>query len=94
MFLLSNTWLSNEYNFAEKLIFCFLFLTGTETKEDVAARLNIPVEEVDPRMAKAIVVHGAQLKVSKIIIFHLLHQKLSPSVLYCSILLPSENIFG
>ncbi|XP_068685336.1 sodium/potassium-transporting ATPase subunit alpha-3-like isoform X1 [Montipora foliosa] len=35
---------------------------GTETKEDVAARLNIPVEEVDPRMAKAIVVHGSQLK--------------------------------
>lgn len=38
---------------------------GTETKEDVAVRLNIPVEEVDPRMAKAIVVHGAQLKEMK-----------------------------
>jgi len=61
--------ISTEYSFAEKLIIWFLFLTGTETKEDVAARLNIPVEEVDPRMAKAIVVHGAQLKVSKIIIF-------------------------
>lgn len=35
---------------------------GTETVEDIAARLNIPVNEVDPRQAKAIVVHGSQLK--------------------------------
>ena len=39
-------------------------LLGTETVEDIAARLNIPVNEVDPRQAKAIVVHGSQLKVS------------------------------
>ena len=32
--------------------------------EDIAVRLNIPVEEVDPRQAKAIIVHGQQLKVS------------------------------
>jgi len=35
---------------------------GTETVEDIAVRLNIPVNEVDPRQAKAIVVHGSQLK--------------------------------
>uniref|UniRef100_A0A4W4F7Z1 Sodium/potassium-transporting ATPase subunit alpha n=1 Tax=Electrophorus electricus TaxID=8005 RepID=A0A4W4F7Z1_ELEEL len=35
---------------------------NTETVEDIAARLNIPVEEVDPREAKACVVHGGQLK--------------------------------
>lgn len=35
---------------------------GTETIEDIANRLNIPIEEVDPRQAKAIVVHGQQLK--------------------------------
>lgn len=39
-------------------------LLGTETVEDIAVRLNIPVNEVDPRQAKAIVVHGSQLKVS------------------------------
>ncbi|XP_076838511.1 sodium/potassium-transporting ATPase subunit alpha-1-like isoform X2 [Brachyhypopomus gauderio] len=35
---------------------------GNETVEDIAARLNIPVGEVDPREAKACVVHGAELK--------------------------------
>ncbi|XP_028837894.1 sodium/potassium-transporting ATPase subunit alpha-1-like [Denticeps clupeoides] len=35
---------------------------GTETVEDIAARLNIPVGEVNPREAKACVVHGAELK--------------------------------
>ncbi|EDO40680.1 predicted protein [Nematostella vectensis] len=35
---------------------------GTETVEDIAERLNIPVEEVDETKAKAIVVHGSQLK--------------------------------
>ncbi|XP_044530933.1 sodium/potassium-transporting ATPase subunit alpha-2-like [Gracilinanus agilis] len=34
----------------------------SETVEDIAARLDIPVSEVDPRNAKAIVVHGSQLK--------------------------------
>ena len=42
-----------------------LFFSGTETVEDIAARLNIPVEEVNPRQAKAIIVHGQQLKVSE-----------------------------
>ncbi|XP_062861420.1 sodium/potassium-transporting ATPase subunit alpha-1b [Trichomycterus rosablanca] len=35
---------------------------GNETVEDIAARLNIPVNEVDPRDAKACVVHGGDLK--------------------------------
>ncbi|XP_048866746.1 sodium/potassium-transporting ATPase subunit alpha-1-like [Brienomyrus brachyistius] len=35
---------------------------GNETVEDIAVRLNIPVSEVNPREAKACVVHGAELK--------------------------------
>nr|XP_023690680.1 sodium/potassium-transporting ATPase subunit alpha-1-like [Paramormyrops kingsleyae] len=35
---------------------------GNETVEDIAARLNIPVSEVNSREAKACVVHGAELK--------------------------------
>ncbi|KAL2102808.1 hypothetical protein ACEWY4_001976 [Coilia grayii] len=35
---------------------------GNETVEDIAARLNIPVTEVNPRDAKACVVHGNELK--------------------------------
>ncbi|XP_043928878.1 sodium/potassium-transporting ATPase subunit alpha-1-like [Protopterus annectens] len=35
---------------------------GTETVEDIAARLNVPVEEIDPREAKACVIHGSDLK--------------------------------
>ncbi|XP_055500655.1 sodium/potassium-transporting ATPase subunit alpha [Leucoraja erinacea] len=35
---------------------------GTETVEDIAARLNIPVSEVNPRDAKACVIHGTDLK--------------------------------
>uniref|UniRef100_A0A8C9TDP9 Sodium/potassium-transporting ATPase subunit alpha-1 n=1 Tax=Scleropages formosus TaxID=113540 RepID=A0A8C9TDP9_SCLFO len=35
---------------------------GNETVEDIAARLNIPVREVNPRDAKACVVHGGDLK--------------------------------
>ncbi|CAG2104415.1 unnamed protein product [Medioppia subpectinata] len=35
---------------------------GNETVDDIAARLNIAVEDVDPRMAKAAVVHGQQLR--------------------------------
>ena len=34
-----------------------------ETVEDIAERLGVPVAEVNPRDAKAIVVHGGQLKV-------------------------------
>merc|ERR1711970_1684762 len=35
---------------------------GQETVEDIAERLNIDVTEVDPREAKAAVVHGGELK--------------------------------
>ena len=35
---------------------------GNETVEDIAERLNIPVSEVNPRDAKAAVVHGGELK--------------------------------
>merc|ERR1739838_132210 len=35
---------------------------GNETIEDIAARLNIPLEEVNPRDAKAAVIHGGELK--------------------------------
>uniref|UniRef100_A0A668UM00 Sodium/potassium-transporting ATPase subunit alpha n=2 Tax=Percomorphaceae TaxID=1489872 RepID=A0A668UM00_OREAU len=35
---------------------------GNETVEDIAARLNVPVSEVNPRDAKACVVHGSELK--------------------------------
>ncbi|XP_070549083.1 sodium/potassium-transporting ATPase subunit alpha-3-like isoform X2 [Ptychodera flava] len=35
---------------------------GNETVEDIAARTNVPVSEVDPREAKACVVHGSELK--------------------------------
>ena len=35
---------------------------GNETVEDIAARLNIPLSEVNPRDAKAAVVHGGELK--------------------------------
>nr|BAJ13363.1 sodium/potassium-transporting ATPase subunit alpha-1a [Oncorhynchus masou] len=35
---------------------------GNETVEEIAARLKIPVSEVNPRDAKACVVHGGELK--------------------------------
>ncbi|KFM68400.1 Sodium/potassium-transporting ATPase subunit alpha, partial [Stegodyphus mimosarum] len=35
---------------------------GNETVDDIAQRLNIPVEEVNPRDAKAAVVHGSELR--------------------------------
>merc|ERR1712213_3799 len=35
---------------------------GNETVEDIANRLNIPIEEVNPRDAHAAVVHGGELK--------------------------------
>jgi len=35
---------------------------GSETVEDIATRLCIPVEEVNPREANAAVVHGGELK--------------------------------
>merc|ERR1719495_2130518 len=35
---------------------------GSETIEDIATRLNIPLEEVNPRDAKAAVIHGGELK--------------------------------
>merc|ERR1712123_326496 len=35
---------------------------GNETVEDIAARLGIPLSEVNPREAKAAVIHGGELK--------------------------------
>ncbi|XP_031345413.1 sodium/potassium-transporting ATPase subunit alpha isoform X12 [Photinus pyralis] len=35
---------------------------GNETVEDIAQRLNIPVSEVNPREAKAAVIHGSDLR--------------------------------
>nr|CAH1755607.1 Na,K-ATPase alpha 1B [Oncopeltus fasciatus] len=35
---------------------------GNETVEDIAQRLNIPISEVNPREAKAAVVHGSELR--------------------------------
>uniref|UniRef100_A0A8C4NDD2 Sodium/potassium-transporting ATPase subunit alpha n=1 Tax=Eptatretus burgeri TaxID=7764 RepID=A0A8C4NDD2_EPTBU len=35
---------------------------GNETVEDIAARLNIPIGQVNPRDAKACVIHGSDLK--------------------------------
>merc|ERR1719370_480939 len=35
---------------------------GTETVEDIALRKRIPVEEVNPRRARAAVVHGGEIK--------------------------------
>ncbi|KAM9242057.1 sodium/potassium-transporting ATPase subunit alpha-4 [Dugong dugon] len=35
---------------------------GTETIEDVSARLRVPVSQINPRDIKAIVVHGSELK--------------------------------
>ncbi|RWS08421.1 sodium/potassium-transporting ATPase subunit alpha-like protein [Dinothrombium tinctorium] len=35
---------------------------GNETVEDIAQRINVPVEQVDPRMAKAAVIHGGELR--------------------------------
>merc|ERR1711970_355884 len=35
---------------------------GNETVDDIAQRLNIPAKEVDPRQAKAAVVHGGELR--------------------------------
>merc|ERR1712179_821356 len=49
---------------------------GNETIEDIANRLNIPVEEVNPREAHAAVVHGGELKelsdecLDEILIYH------------------------
>ena len=35
---------------------------GSETVEDIALRLSIPVEDVNPRDARAAVIHGQDLK--------------------------------
>lgn len=35
---------------------------GMETVEDIAVRKGIAVEQVDPREAKAIVIHGSDLR--------------------------------
>merc|ERR1712130_1085937 len=49
---------------------------GTETVEDIATRKGIPVEEVNPREARAAVVHGGELKdlnekqIDEILMYH------------------------
>merc|ERR1712141_985868 len=49
---------------------------GTETVEDIATRKVIPVEEVNPREAKACVVHGGEIKdmsekqIDEILMYH------------------------
>lgn len=45
-----------------------VFFTGTETLEDIAEKKKVAVKDLDPedaKRAKAIVVHGGQLKVCK-----------------------------
>merc|ERR1719480_529271 len=49
---------------------------GTETVEDIAARTNVDVKDVNPREARAIVVHGGELKdlnekqIDEILMYH------------------------
>merc|ERR1711931_558303 len=49
---------------------------GQETAEDIAARNNVPVSEVNPRDARACVVHGGELKdlnekqIDEILMYH------------------------
>ena len=49
---------------------------GNETVEDIAARLNVPLTEVNPREAHAVVVHGGELKdatpeqLDEILVYH------------------------
>merc|ERR1712038_967207 len=49
---------------------------GTETVEDIATRKGIPVEEVNPREARACVVHGGEIKdmgekqIDEILMYH------------------------
>merc|ERR1711971_1160270 len=49
---------------------------GNETVEDIATRLNIPLDQVNPREAKAAVVHGGEIKdmgekqIDEILMYH------------------------
>merc|ERR1711953_579757 len=49
---------------------------GTETVEDIATRKGIPVEEVNPREARAAVIHGGEIKdmsekqIDEILMYH------------------------
>ena len=36
-------------------------MIANETIEEIAERLKIPQRDLDPKMAKAIVIHGAEL---------------------------------
>lgn len=73
----SNNRIGTHFNFSKKkrkknhLLFDLFFnfvniisisLLGNETVEDIAQRLNIPVSEVNPREAKAAVIHGTELR--------------------------------
>merc|ERR1712218_599211 len=55
---------------------------GQETVEDIAARKNIPVEEVNPREARAAVIHGGEIK------------DLSEKALDEVLMYPSEIVFA
>merc|ERR1719266_3167683 len=54
---------ADEVNFPiDNLRFVGIISEGNETVEDIASRLNISVDEVNPREAHAAVVHGGELK--------------------------------
>lgn len=55
---------------------------GSETVEDIAIRLNVPIDEVDPRKARAAVIHGSDLR------------EMSPDQLYDFINNHSEIVFA
>ena len=61
---------------------------GSETVEDIATRLCIPVEEVNPREANAAVVHGGELKdlddgqLDEILLYHSENSSKHSSSLY------------
>ena len=39
----------------------FILLAGNETIEEIAERMKVPVSYLDPKLAKAIVIHGSDL---------------------------------
>jgi sodium/potassium-transporting ATPase subunit alpha len=51
-----------SYKMCLRHLISVLCAAGNETIEDIAQRLNIPVSEVNPREAKAAVVHGSELR--------------------------------
>ncbi len=43
------------------IYFNFVDNQENETIDDIAERLKVPVQSLDPKLAKAIVIHGADL---------------------------------